>query len=98
MTNTGGLIYIDASNQRRMAISAATALANSNNTSTSSESAPSTTASRLARAYGIVVRQITELLTMLFPYHGPDSLRESVEVTPDEANDLHVNTILYSFL
>ncbi|XP_033640318.1 E3 ubiquitin-protein ligase UBR5-like isoform X2 [Asterias rubens] len=89
-SNTRGLIYIDASNQRRMAISAATALANSNNTSTSSESAPSTTASRLARAYGIVVRQITELLTMLFPYHGPDSLRESVEVTPDEANDLHM--------
>ena len=81
-----------------MAISTASALANSNTTTTSSESAPSTTASRLARAYGIIVRQITELLTMLFPYHGPDSLRESVEVTPEEAADLHVNHSQISLL
>ncbi|XP_038051829.1 E3 ubiquitin-protein ligase UBR5-like [Patiria miniata] len=87
-SNTRGLIYIDASSQRRMAISAASALANSSSTASSNETAPSTTASRLARAYGIVVRQITELLTMLLIYHGPDSLRESVEVTAEEADDL----------
>ncbi|XP_022088728.1 E3 ubiquitin-protein ligase UBR5-like isoform X2 [Acanthaster planci] len=83
-----GLIYIDASSQRRMAINAASALANSNSVTSSNETAPSTTASRLARAYGIVVRQITELLAMLMIYHGPESLRESVEVSAEEASDL----------
>ena len=61
-----------------------------NTSNTSNEHAHSTTASRLARAHGIVVRQIADLLAMLPNYSGLASLSESLDVTPEDITNLQV--------
>ena len=50
-----------------------------------------TTASQLARAFGIVLRQVTDLLTMVPYYHAlTPSLPLVLEVTPQEEQKLQV--------
>ena len=50
-----------------------------------------TTASQLGRAFGIVVRQIADLLTMLQDYHAlAPSLPRVLEISYQEALDLQV--------
>lgn len=87
-TTTGGsnLIYIDPANLRR---SLNTANATSSKASAvPSETAPSTSASRLARAFGIVTRQMGDMISMLSVYKAPDSLTESLTVTKENARQL----------
>ena len=103
----GGLIYIDPSNLRRTTItsSASNMPPPSNTSNTSNEHAHSTTSSRLARAHGIVVRQIADLLAMLPNYRGLASLSESLDVSPEDVTGLQVSyklsfayTFLYQFI
>ena len=50
-----------------------------------------TTASQLARAFGIVLHQVTDLLTMVPYYHAlTPSLPLVLEVTPQEEQKLQV--------
>lgn len=52
-----------------------------------------TTASQLARAFGILVRQIADLLTMLHDYHAlAPSLPRVLDISYQEAMDLQVST------
>ena len=63
--SNGGFIYIDPSSLRRTAAAGAAAVAAP---AVNDPMTMSTTASALARAFGIVVRQIADLLTMLQDY------------------------------
>ena len=88
-TSTGGggsLIYIDPSNLRRSTtVTTAT---------TVTQEAPvnmATTVSQLGRAFGIVVRQIADLLTMLQDYHAlAPNLPRTLDISDQEASDLQV--------
>ena len=88
-TTTGGggsLIYIDPSNLRRSTtVTTAT---------TVTQEAPvnmATTVSQLGRAFGIVVRQIADLLTMLQDYHAlAPTLPRTLDISDQEASDLQV--------
>lgn len=58
-----------------------------------------TTASCLARAFAIVVRQITDLLTMLQDYHALlPSLPRTLDVSYQDSIDLQVKIIAQNFL
>ena len=88
-TTTGGggsLIYIDPSNLRRSTtVTTAT---------TVTQEAPvnmATTVSQLGRAFGVVVRQIADLLTMLQDYHAlAPTLPRTLDISDQEASDLQV--------
>ena len=69
----------------------------SNTSNTNNEHAHSTTSSRLARAHGIVVRQIADLLAMLPNYRGLASLSESLDVSPEDVTGLQVSYKLSRF-
>jgi E3 ubiquitin-protein ligase EDD1 len=60
---TGGLIYIDPSTLRRT-----TTVTTTSTPSHDSAVTMTTTASQLARGFGIIIRQIADLLTMLQDY------------------------------
>ena len=82
----GSLIYIDPSNLRRSTtVTTAT---------TVTQEAPvnmATTVSQLGRAFGIVVRQIADLLTMLQDYHAlAPTLPRTLDISDQEASDLQV--------
>ncbi|KAH3897177.1 hypothetical protein DPMN_021362, partial [Dreissena polymorpha] len=81
------LIYIDPSNLRRT-----TAVTTAVTTVT--PEAPvtmATTCSQLARAFGIVVRQIADLLTMLQDYHAlAPTLPRILDISDQEALDLQL--------
>ncbi|VDH93054.1 Hypothetical predicted protein [Mytilus galloprovincialis] len=62
---TSGLIYIDPSTLRRTTTVTTTSAQSHDNAFTMT-----TTASQLARGFGIIVRQIADLLTMLQDYHA----------------------------
>ncbi len=82
------MIYIDPNTLRRT--TAVTAAA----TGTNQDSAVTmaTTASQLARAFGIVVRQIADLLTMLHDYHAlAPNLPRVLDISCQEAMDLQVH-------
>lgn len=64
--SSGGLIYIDPSSLRR----ASTVTTSVTAAATQEPVTMATTASCLARAFGIVIRQIADLLTMLQDYHA----------------------------
>ncbi|XP_021344299.1 E3 ubiquitin-protein ligase UBR5-like, partial [Mizuhopecten yessoensis] len=86
-TNTGGsggLIYIDPSTLRRTTTVTTTTPAVQDTAVTMT-----TTASQLARAFGIVVRQIADLLTMLQDYHAlAPSLPRVLDITDQDSIDL----------
>lgn len=78
-----GLIYIDPSTFRRTPTVTASTNANQECVVTMA-----TTASQLARAFGIVVRQIADLMAMLQDYHTlAPNLRRVLEVTEQDALD-----------
>ncbi|XP_052763231.1 E3 ubiquitin-protein ligase UBR5-like isoform X2 [Mya arenaria] len=80
------LIYIDPSNLRRTTTVTSAA--------TVTPEAPitmATTCSQLARAFGIVVRQIADLLTMLQDYHAlAPTLPRILDISDQEALDLQL--------
>ena len=86
----GGFIYIDPSSLRRSATTGAAV-------ATASMSEPvtmGTTASALARAFGIVVRQIADLLAMLQDYNGASApaagLPRTLEISYQESINLQL--------
>ncbi|KAL4218424.1 E3 ubiquitin-protein ligase ubr5 [Mactra antiquata] len=86
-TAAGGssLIYIDPSNLRRAAVTTTAAV---------TPEAPitmATTCSQLARSFGIVVRQIADLLTMLQDYHAlAPTLPRILDISDQEALELQL--------
>ncbi|XP_060590423.1 E3 ubiquitin-protein ligase UBR5-like isoform X1 [Ruditapes philippinarum] len=87
-TTAGGgssLIYIDPSNLRRTTVTTAAAV---------TPEAPitmATTCSQLARSFGIVVRQIADLLTMLQDYHAlAPTLPRILDISDQEALELQL--------
>ncbi|XP_014675920.1 PREDICTED: E3 ubiquitin-protein ligase UBR5-like [Priapulus caudatus] len=85
---SGGLIYIDPSNLRR----GNTVTTTATSTASHHDVAPtvSTTNSTLARAFGIVMRQITDLLTMLQDYPAlVPNLSRVLDISYTESLDIH---------
>uniref|UniRef100_A0A0K2U4A3 E3 ubiquitin-protein ligase UBR5 n=1 Tax=Lepeophtheirus salmonis TaxID=72036 RepID=A0A0K2U4A3_LEPSM len=86
----GGFIYIDPSALRRTNSSSATA----GTTPTPANIEPvtmSTTASALARSFGIVIRQIADLLTMLQDYNAiAPALARTLEISYQESISLQL--------
>uniref|UniRef100_A0A0L8I213 UBR-type domain-containing protein n=1 Tax=Octopus bimaculoides TaxID=37653 RepID=A0A0L8I213_OCTBM len=83
LLNAGGsgLIYIDPSTFRRTST-----VTTSTSASQESVVTMATTASQLARAFGIVVRQIADLMAMLQDYHTlAPNLRRILEITEQDA-------------
>ncbi|KAL3890879.1 hypothetical protein ACJMK2_003152 [Sinanodonta woodiana] len=81
-----GLIYIDPSTLRRTTTVTTTSVVNQESPVTMA-----TTASQLARAFGIVVRQIADLLTMLQDYHAlAPNLPRILDIADQEAMDLQL--------
>ena len=80
------MIYIDANTLRRTTPAATVAGTNQDSAVTMA-----TTASQLARAFGIIVRQIADLLTMLHDYHAlAPNLPRVLDISCQEAMDLQV--------
>ena len=96
-SNTGGvggsaanLMYLEQSSLRRSAAAAAAIAAASANLPVVAEPfSMATTASGLARAFGLIVRQISDLLAMLGKYPvGAPALPRYLEITPQDAAHL----------
>ncbi len=80
------MIYIDPATLRRTTTVATSAPTNQDSTITMA-----TTASQLSRAFGIVIRQIADLLTMLQDYHAlAPNLPRVLEISYQEAMDLQL--------
>lgn len=87
---SSGLIYIDPATMARRStqctVPAATPATNQDNHQTMA-----TTSSQLARCFGLVIRQIADLLTMLQDYHAlAPNLPRVLEVSYQEAMDLQM--------
>ena len=83
---TSGLIYIDPATLRRTTTVTTSAPTNQDSTITMA-----TTASQLARAFGIVIRQIADLLMMLQDYHAlAPNLPRVLDICYQEAMDLQL--------
>lgn len=84
---TGGLIYIDPATMRRTnTVTTATVHHHQENQVTMT-----TTASQLARAFSVVVRQVADLLTMIQDYNAlAPGLPRVLEISDQEASDLQV--------
>ena len=82
------MIYIDPTTLRRSVTVAGPTATNQDSPVTMA-----TTASQLARAFGIVLRQVTDLLNMMPYCHAlTPSLPMVLEVTPQEEHKLQVKT------
>lgn len=80
-----GLIYIDPSTLRR------TTVTTTNTANQESAVTMATTASQLARGFGILMRQIADLLTMLQDYHElAPNLPRVLEISFEESTKLQV--------
>lgn len=84
-----GLIYIDPNQLRRTTTVTTTTTTTSTNQDNTITMA--TTASQLARAFGIVVRLLTDLLNMLPSYHAlAPNLPCILNITEQQEQDLQV--------
>jgi E3 ubiquitin-protein ligase EDD1 len=89
-SGSSGIIYIDPSSLRRTAtlptVAAATMTTNQDSTVTMS-----TTSCQLARMFGVVVRQIADLLMMMQDYHAlVPNLPRVLDISTPEVLDLQV--------
>ncbi|KAK6633415.1 hypothetical protein RUM44_004018 [Polyplax serrata] len=85
VTSGNSLVFIDPTSLRRSTSAAVAAAA------TQEPATMATTASCLARAFAIVVRQITDLLTMLQDYHAlSPSLPRTLDVSYQDSVDLQL--------
>lgn len=81
---TSGLIYIDPATLRRT-----TTVTTTSTPSHDTAVTMTTTASQLARGFGIIIRQIADLLTMLQDYHAlAPGLPRTLDISDQEALDL----------
>lgn len=89
---TGGLIYIDPATMRRTnTVTTATVHHHQENQVTMT-----TTASQLARAFSVVVRQVADLLTMIQDYNAlAPGLPRVLEISDQEASDLQCYTEMH---
>ena len=86
--NSGGFIYIDPTSLRRSTASGSAAIAA---TPASEPITMATTCSSLTRAFGIVVRQIADLLTMLQDYSAlAPTLPRTLEISYQESVNLQL--------
>merc|ERR1719153_1997564 len=86
--NGGGFIYIDPSSLRRSTTTGASAVAA---VAVSEPVTMATTCSSLTRAFGIVVRQIADLLTMLQDYSAlAPTLPRTLEISYQESINLQL--------
>lgn len=83
------LMYLEPSSLRRSAAAAAIAAATTNLPVVAEPFSMATTASGLARAFGLVIRQIADLLAMLsdYPAKAP-ALSRNLEITAQETSHL----------
>merc|ERR1719481_1033989 len=87
-TSGGGFIYIDPTSLRRSTTAGASALAAA---PASEPITMATTCSSLTRAFGIVVRQIADLLTMLQDYSAlAPTLPRTLEISYQESVNLQI--------
>jgi len=90
---SSGIIYIDPTSLRRSATLPAVAAA-ATNLPTNQDNHPvtmTTTVNQLARSFGVVVRQIADLLMMLQDYHAlVPNLTRVLDVSSTEVLDLQV--------
>merc|ERR1719481_2014148 len=87
-TSGGGFIYIDPTSLRRSTTAGASALAAA---PASEPITMATTCSSLTRAFGIVVRQIADLLTMLQDYSAlAPTLPRTLEISYQESVNLQL--------
>lgn len=87
--SAANLMYLEQSSLRRSAAAAAIAAASASLPVVSEPFSMATTASGLARAFGLVIRQISDLLTMLmdYPPTAPTSAR-NLEITSQDSIQL----------
>lgn len=85
------LIFIDPMVLRRSTVPTNTSVA----TSPQEHYTMATTASNLARGFGIIVRQISELLSNL-PYNSLNEFEISLKIKSEEAGELQVSTRVVS--
>ncbi|XP_055998190.1 E3 ubiquitin-protein ligase UBR5-like isoform X2 [Ostrea edulis] len=89
---TGGLIYIDPATLRRTSTVTTTAVHHHQE----NQVTMTTTASQLARAFSVVVRQIADLLTMIQDYNAlAPGLPRVLEISDQEARDLQYYTEMH---
>ena len=87
------LMYLEPTSLRRSAAAAAIAAASATIPVVPEPFSMATTASGLARAFGLVVRQISDLLTMLLDYPAlAPSLSRNLEITNQES--IHLQQFL----
>ena len=91
--STTNLMYLEPSSLRRSAAAAAIAAASATLPVVPEPFSMATTASGLARAFGLVVRQIADLLTMLLDYPAlAPALSRNLEITNQES--IHLQQFL----
>lgn len=83
------LVFIDPMALRRSTVPASTAVA----PPPQEQHTMATTSSNLARAFGIIVRQISELMSGLM-YNILNDIETSLKVLPEEATKLQVSILL----
>jgi E3 ubiquitin-protein ligase EDD1 len=90
LIGSSGIIYIDPSSLRRTATLPAVATATMT-TNQDSAVTMSTTSSQLARLFGVIIRQIADLLMMMQDYHAlVPNLPRVLDISPAEVLDLQV--------
>lgn len=91
--STTNLMYLEPTSLRRSAAAAAIAAASATIPVVPEPFSMATTASGLARAFGLVVRQIADLLTMLLDYPAlAPALSRNLEITNSES--IHLQQFL----
>lgn len=91
LTSGSGLVFIDPSALRRTTTSSAAVAA------TQEPPTMSTTASSLARAFGIILRQVCQLFNTVNELYSTGMLH-NMNITYQEANELHVRSPSYRIL
>ena len=92
-SSTANLMYLEPSSLRRSAAAAAAAAATAAVPVVPEPFSMATTASGLARAFGLVIRQISDLLTMLLDYPAlAPALTRNLEITSQES--IHLQQFL----
>lgn len=91
LTGGSSLVFIDPAALRRTATASAAAISAAQEPHTMA-----TTASSLARAFGIVLRQVCQLFNTITELYS-NGLLHNMNITYQEANQLHVRCFIFSF-
>lgn len=91
LTGGSSLVFIDPAALRRTTTTSAAVAA------TQEPHTMSTTASSLARAFGIILRQVSQLFNSINESYSAGMLH-SLNITYQEANELHVRIFCFKFM